>query len=182
MKLPAVPSSVKTFLLGCLVGAAALPLCSKLKDLLDATVLDPSFGGPSLVLRAEDVGLLQEGDPVSYNGARIGRIRSIELLPDAGLLITAQVARSAKIYATPTATIQSLGFEGRQALRLQDSLPHGQFRNVAEPLLSPKDTLKAVRIPGLLERLMRSPDVFLKIDSLYQARHACDGTPSAERP
>lgn len=177
-----IPVPLKFFLLGCLVGAAALPLGSKLKGLLEATVLDPSFGGPSLYLRSAEVGLLQEGDPVSYNGARIGRVRSIELQPDASLLITAQVARTARIYATPVATIQPLGFEGRQMLGLQDSVRHGRFRNVQEPVLSPKDTLRAVRVPGLLERLMRSPDVFLKIDSLYQARHACDGASSDERP
>lgn len=177
-----IPAPLKPFLIGCLIGAAALPLGSRLKGLLEATVLDPSFGGPSLFLRSEEVGMLQEGDPVSYNGVRIGRIRSIELQPDASILVTAQVAKTARIYATPVATIQPIGFEGRQMLRLQDSVPHGRFRNVQEPVLSSKDTLEAVRVPGLLERLMRSPDVFLKIDSLYQVRHACDSLRSTGRP
>lgn len=69
-------------------------------------------------IKAEQVGLLSEGDPVKFNGVKVGKVTRIELTKDHLVQISAQVQAGVRIPVGSTVEIQNVGLMGERMINV----------------------------------------------------------------
>ncbi|MEN9309454.1 MAG: hypothetical protein RL173_3386 [Fibrobacterota bacterium] len=70
------------------------------------------------VIKAEQVGLLSVGDPVKFNGVKVGKVSTIELTKDHMVEIRAQVQAGVRIPIGSTVEIQNVGLMGERMINV----------------------------------------------------------------
>jgi phospholipid/cholesterol/gamma-HCH transport system substrate-binding protein len=78
----------------------------------------PGQRNEEYVIKAGQVGLLSEGDPVKFNGVKVGKVTRIELTKDHLVEIGAEVQAGVRIPVGSTVEIQNVGLMGERMINV----------------------------------------------------------------
>ncbi len=78
----------------------------------------PGQTNEEYIIKAEQVGLLSVGDPVKFNGVKVGKVTKIELTKDHLVQIKAQVQAGIRIPVGSNVEIQNVGLMGERMINV----------------------------------------------------------------
>ena len=78
----------------------------------------PGEANVEYTIVADQVGLLSQGDPVKFNGVKVGKVKKIQLDPDHRVRITAQVESGVGIPLGSQVEIQNVGLMGERMINV----------------------------------------------------------------
>lgn len=78
----------------------------------------PGQSTEEYVIKAEQVGLLAEGDPVKFNGVKVGKVTVIRLKEDRSVEIRAEVKAGVRIPVGSAVEIQNVGLMGERMINV----------------------------------------------------------------
>jgi len=160
--------SLLLLVIGFVFGLSFPSIAVYVKGFFEDVVFNKERGGYSLMIKSKSIGLLEKGDPVYYEGVIVGKVRSVQLLPDHSIGAECAIRKDVQIENTTVGRIQSTIYDMASQYVFLRRMPYSIDDKMSPKYFVSGDTIPAEYEGGVYDWLLRdSVNFFQKVDYLY---------------